>query len=58
MNKSKLMQFLQDKILNYFFIRKNCKIFSFNLDNRGSNKNNQTFKYNTIQKYKMALVDL
>lgn len=51
------MQFLQDKVLDCFYIKKNCKILFLNLNNQGFDKDDQTFKYNAIQRYKMALVN-
>lgn len=57
MHKFKLVQFLQDNVLNRLLIKKNCKILPLNLDNKNANKNDQTFKYNAIQEYKMAMID-
>ena len=57
MHEFKLVQFLQDKVLNHLLIKKNCKTLPLNLNDKSANKDDQTLKYNTIQGYKTALVD-
>lgn len=48
MYESKLVQFLQEKVMNRPPIKKHYKTLPFNSDNKSNNKDNQTFKYNTI----------
>ena len=58
MHESKLVRFLQDKVLNRPLIKKNRKTFPLNSDDESANEDDQTLKYNTIRGYKTALVDL
>ena len=48
MYEFKLVQFLQDKVLNRHLIRKNSKTLFFNSNNQSFDEDDQTLKYNTI----------